>query len=109
MKPPICDFCSHPEPTLFFKAEDFELIEGWAGSKGDWAACPECAALVEESKWAELADRCLRSPHDAGYGMPSWEDMQDEYAGLKAMLVEMYGRLAFNINGHSIAITERIA
>jgi hypothetical protein len=41
--------------------------------------------------------------------MPSWEDMQDEYAGLKAMLVEMYGRLAFNINGHSIAITERIA
>lgn len=100
-----CDFCLHPKPTVLFEAEDFEAIKGIAASKGKWAACPECAALVEEAKWDKLADRCLTSPYDNGTGI-SWQDMRDEYAGIKDMLVEMYQQLAFNINGHLQEITQ---
>jgi hypothetical protein len=55
MPQPICDFCSTPDITRRYKCRSFDFVLGW-GSKGDWAACDRCAALVDGQKWDELAE-----------------------------------------------------
>lgn len=59
--PPVCDFCSDPHITTDYACKTFEHPDkrlGW-GSLDDWAACAECAALVDAEKWEELADRSM--------------------------------------------------
>lgn len=69
--PPVCDFCSDPHITRDYACKTFDFpnpILNWE-STGDWAAYPECAALVDAEKWEELADRSMIQ-----YGtMPDWE------------------------------------
>jgi hypothetical protein len=60
-----CDFCGSQHVVWSFPARDFALdcaakLLGIPiiGSRGPWAACPECAALVEGGERGPL---CLRS------------------------------------------------
>jgi hypothetical protein len=60
----ICDFCSQPNPTRYFNAPDFKMDEPHPdaglpgfGSKGAWAACPTCAAFIENLQWDGLLQR----------------------------------------------------
>jgi len=61
----LCDFCVDPrEPVRWrYPAQDFRLpnpdpgpIAG-IGSRGDWAACDACHALIDADQWATLAQR----------------------------------------------------
>lgn len=59
--PPVCDFCSDPHITRDYVCKTFEFpnrMLGW-GSTGDWAACTECAALIDAEKWEELLERSM--------------------------------------------------
>lgn len=96
---PICDFCSCPEPAVASEADDFELIRGVAGSKGKWCACAECAKLVEDYRWEELADRCIGSPYAGGDFADLREQVGDDE--LHAFLVSLYQEMALNMNGHT--------
>lgn len=64
---PICDFCSSHEVFQVYMAEDFTAVEleapnghpVYLNSTGGWAACHECAKLVEAAQWDELLERCF--------------------------------------------------
>ena len=58
--PPICDFCSAPNPGWKYPARSFIGYEdcGIAGqSVGDWAACEECHLLIAAGNRAGLTER----------------------------------------------------
>ncbi len=64
----ICDFCSSPEVVQAYMAEDFTALEireaenrTRFNSLGAWAACRECAALIEAEGWEALLERSLRT------------------------------------------------
>lgn len=81
---PICDFCSSPDIHWRYRAADFQhdrlitalvlpiTIVGpieierkdidihW-GSKGDWAACNVCHALIEANNRAKLTRRSAKT------------------------------------------------
>lgn len=63
---PICDFCSDPEVFASLPCEDFvaDRLQAfgilWASeSKGHWAACKTCDALIRDEDWEGLLDRSL--------------------------------------------------
>jgi hypothetical protein len=58
-----CDFCSGPKPTWKYPCEDFVLAGTVLGSDGAWAACDECASLIEQNDRKGLAARCLETFH----------------------------------------------
>jgi hypothetical protein len=75
---PCCDFCGSREPAWDYSASDFVIDDGGkplppARSEGAWLACDACAACIEKSDWAGLAERGLLNP-------------------LAAVVVEMAGR-----------------
>lgn len=64
-----CDFCSAPAPEWKYPAKNFLLV-GRNGEKilpwvqesvGDWAACGECHALIEDNHRAELTERSWKA------------------------------------------------
>ncbi len=58
----ICDFCSHPDPRWKYPANDFQLEDVQRlGSQGAWAACDECAALIESGDKTGLLERALHT------------------------------------------------
>ena len=65
----ICDFCSSQEVFQVYMAEDFTAVEleasnghpVYLNSTGGWAACYECAKLVEAARWDELLERCFHT------------------------------------------------
>ncbi|MHB8655575.1 MAG: hypothetical protein ACYDA9_17025 [Terriglobia bacterium] len=65
----ICDFCSSQEVFQVFMAEDFTAVKlvspdggpVYLNSTGGWAACHECAKLVEAAQWEELLERCFHT------------------------------------------------
>lgn len=65
----VCDFCSIPtgdNAVWSYPAEDFHYSFQIAGaapqaSKGDWAACEECHALIEDDDRTGLAARSVAS------------------------------------------------
>lgn len=51
-----CDFCSAEDPGWILPASAYELGFGhW--NEGDWAACGECARLLERNQWNRLVER----------------------------------------------------
>lgn len=59
-KPPICDFCSEPNPRWQYPASDFIMhVPGPDdyGSEGAWAACDACHDLIEAGDGDGLAKR----------------------------------------------------
>lgn len=58
-----CDFCHEVVPTDIIwtmPATDFLMPFIGTTSGGSWAACPECASLLERYAWGELVDRATR-------------------------------------------------
>jgi hypothetical protein len=60
-----CDFCSQPDPVWVYPTQDFDMTAapapfnvGW-GSRGAWAACEPCSALIEQDAWDALAKRSV--------------------------------------------------
>lgn len=75
----LCDFCNtslHGQPIRDYKAVDFQMydsppvvepvpIPNW--SRGDWAACAECARLIDAGEWEALAEHSVRSIYPEGH------------------------------------------
>lgn len=58
----VCDFCASPEATHVYHAKDFTAYEvaGYVGkSTGPWAACSDCARLIEADDRQQLANRSV--------------------------------------------------
>jgi len=58
----ICDFCSGRPVVFTYEAQDFETVESVMQSVGAWAACAECAKLVDDRNIEGLLDRVLAAP-----------------------------------------------
>ena len=56
----VCDFCSSPDVLWSYPAVDFQ-VEGTRllASEGGWAACHDCATLIEADDRDGLAQRAL--------------------------------------------------
>lgn len=53
-----CDFCSVGMPAFVLPARDFVYPDDRSqGSRGDWAACSDCATLISSNKWPQLIER----------------------------------------------------
>jgi hypothetical protein len=53
----LCDFCNAPHPAWVYPARNFEIADhGW-GSDGGWAACEDCAQLIESEQYKQLVNR----------------------------------------------------
>lgn len=71
-----CDFCGVPNPAIVYAANRMTIglpIRCWR-----WAACSECAALVEAENFAEIIRRVvevLRGQHP-----PEWGDFDTQVA-----------------------------
>jgi hypothetical protein len=60
----MCDFCNSTDVVWEYPCEDFSMQTPSgepAGFGGAWAACAECAALIERDDRVALADRYVRS------------------------------------------------
>ncbi len=66
----VCDFCASTPVRWRYPCLDHESWgfskqrSGWGfplhgESKGDWAACDKCRALIENGKWEKLARRSV--------------------------------------------------
>lgn len=65
-----CDFCYVDNPGWVVPAEDFEVMPGQM-SGGNWAACDDCARLIESNQWSALVRRA-RTGWEARHGpMPA--------------------------------------
>lgn len=76
----ICDFCSAVPVVAAYPCCDFVIPETPAGSRGAWAACVECADLIDRGqrealayRAACLADRNLLSGGPALLSLPETE------------------------------------
>lgn len=57
-----CDFCNETPPTHVLPARDFTIPHAPTHSSlADWAACPQCAALIERNHWSALTRRAERA------------------------------------------------
>lgn len=54
----LCDFCSQQPVCWSYPCQDFEFPEG-IGSVGAWAACAECARLIDTDQREALAQRAV--------------------------------------------------
>jgi hypothetical protein len=58
----MCDFCTAEPTDRLYACRNFVWLTHTMfahGSIGAWAACEECARLVDGSKWSELTERAL--------------------------------------------------
>lgn len=52
-----CDFCNSDNPSHVLPARSFLTEMPMHGSDDDWAACTDCAVLIERDQWNRLLDR----------------------------------------------------
>lgn len=85
-----CDFCYVDHPAWVIPAREFEAMPGHM-SAGDWAACDECARLIESNQWSALIRRAAES----------WQRRHGEpmAAPVLAGLPRLYRLLRKNITG----------
>jgi hypothetical protein len=62
-----CDFCTTGAPAAVnYPAADFPLAvigdDQQVWSRGPWAACQPCHALIEQDRWDRLAARAFGPP-----------------------------------------------
>jgi hypothetical protein len=59
----ICDFCSSPDVTWLFPAQDFTMarVKGEEHtSRDEWAACEICAHLIDQELWDLLTEHSVK-------------------------------------------------
>lgn len=71
----VCDFCSSSRVRWAYPADDFPFAmttdgEHGCGSKGPWAACDECSALIERGDYPALRMRSLATMNPTGEENP---------------------------------------
>lgn len=101
-----CDFCGQPDTVCMFVlpermemillGEGDEVTGGTGDSDGLWAACSECAAIVESGSAARLTARVARII-DAAKGRPAMREVL--YKMYVALLDQP--RLRVELNGES--------
>jgi hypothetical protein len=58
----MCDFCTAEPTRRFYACRDFVWLNHSKCAHpfiGAWAACAECARLVDGGRWSELTERAL--------------------------------------------------
>lgn len=63
---PVCDFCGNPHPQWRYQTESFSVPivdsdKDFFMSVGDWAACNECADLIDARREFDLLLRASKS------------------------------------------------
>lgn len=87
-----CDFCNGGIPVWVVPARDFLMPHSDHDfSSGDWAACDECAPLIERNDWNGLVSRVV-----ADYEHRHGSDMADSTV---TAVRGMYRLLRKNITG----------
>lgn len=75
----VCDFCTVPEPSWVYEAEDTVLgaiasrgVTEIHMTRGSWVACAECHDLIEAEDWGGLIQHCARgwTDRNADLGVP---------------------------------------
>lgn len=84
-----CDFCTRDFPEWVVPASEFEVTPGHM-SGDDWAACNECAALIEKDQWNALIRRAKAGWEDRNGPMP---------AELEGSIPRLYRLLRRHITG----------
>lgn len=93
----VCDFCSVPtgdSAVWSYPAEDFFYSFQVAGStpqasKGEWAACEECHALIESDDRDQLAVRSVASDIELH---PEYKPHYKEFFGLTRVMHDDFFR-----------------
>lgn len=65
-EPPVCDFCSSPSIAWDYPTRSFQIAGMQWASDGDWAACTDCAELIERGDRAGLVMHCITTFHSQG-------------------------------------------
>jgi hypothetical protein len=88
-----CDFCNGEPPTHVLPARDFAVpgYEEFGESLGDWAACADCAPLIERNQWSALVRRAA----DAQCALNPFASR----AMVERHLTAVYRRLRRNVTG----------
>ncbi len=74
-----CDFCFTDEPTWVLPVTKirYEIPgHGGGGFDSDWAACDDCAALIDRNQWNALLRRVKMSWQDRHGPMPDTTETQ---------------------------------
>jgi hypothetical protein len=92
---PRCDFCNVDAVAYRLPARDFEVpgipVElPLHQSTGPWAACEDCAHLIEADKWADVLRRAATNSADRGRPWPR---------EIRIMTWALYSALRENITG----------
>lgn len=90
---PRCDFCNVDlgGEHYVLPVRSFEYGNMPAGSLGDWAACPDCARVLEQGRWSDLLRR----------GVAGWEQRHGGPMDplMRESLRRMYGMVRRNVVG----------
>lgn len=89
-----CDFCGELPPEYGLPAQDFRLASPGLldqMSRGDWAACVECAELINRNRWNALEQRAAEAMSRT-HGIP-------EQGPHRFYLHDMYRRLRKAVSG----------
>lgn len=93
-----CDFCVEEDPQWIVPARDFLNPGSLTGSRGSWAACDECAALIGRNDWNGVIRRALE-----GFHVRHGESMRPAE---QTLLRAMYRQLRKNMTGSVYKIEE---
>lgn len=81
----LCDFCSGQPVLWSYPCRDFQFPEG-IGSAGAWAACAECARLIDADQREALAQRAVHvADRDLIFGWTGSTPITEEESALALM------------------------
>lgn len=101
-----CDFCCWERPTFIVPVKDFLVPVPFTPDtrttvmRGDWAACPWCAGLIDTDCWSDLIARNIAMKRCEGTAMPP---------GYADLITATYEGLRANRNGDVRPMRERNA
>lgn len=90
---PRCDFCYGDYPPFVLPVRDF--VRGVSHSGGGWAACENCAPLIEKNMWGRLAIRSFTG-YKARHGT---DNTAEDDAAQLTQIKGMHRQVRKNITG----------
>jgi hypothetical protein len=88
-----CDFClQRSQPLRHYDAANIATAHMLSGDTftddGAWAACTECAALIDAKRWPEFVGRCVDAIVSNNFPPGASTESRDHVAGLVRERVE---------------------
>jgi hypothetical protein len=91
----VCDFCNQGSFVKAYACHSFVYLKGTPMEHyrcEEWAACGECAALIDAEQWGTLTDRAVRAfvrQHQAiDYDVPALrEHVSDLHRAFRQYLI----------------------